>query len=377
MSLLWRNWYDEIPKLSSFSVPRYYVPEAVNEKIDRLELHLFSDASSKAYGTVAYLRVETSEDVHVSFVASKNRVAPLKTLTLPRLELMAALLSSKLSHHILKAINLDIPCHFWTDSKITYFWIRGLPNKFKPFVRNRIEEIQSLTSSANWHHCPGTSNPGDILSRGSTVDKLLNDEVWLHGPKWLPLPPEFWPRSEDEKVSDGDELEYKKKSEGTFQCECIVEDFENVIDITRYSNFENLVRVLAWVKKFLKKIKKCGEVGNILTTEELVEAENYLISNEQKLFFREEYESLKSRKPVDKNSHLSNFVPYLDENNLMRLGGRLEFSDLLPEEKHPILLPKKSYLTRLIVLQEHEKIMHGGVAATLTRIRSRYWIVKG
>ncbi|GFY72175.1 integrase catalytic domain-containing protein [Trichonephila inaurata madagascariensis] len=142
-----------------------------------LELHLFSDASTKAYGTVAYLRVTSSnKEILTSFVASKNRIAPLKTLTLPRLELMGALLSARLSSNILKALKLDIPCFFWTDSKITYFWVRGQPERFKPFIKNRIQEIQKLTSPSNWHHCTGIQNPADIVSRGVKISRLLNDQ---------------------------------------------------------------------------------------------------------------------------------------------------------------------------------------------------------
>ncbi|GFY57396.1 uncharacterized protein TNIN_158811 [Trichonephila inaurata madagascariensis] len=153
---------------------------------------------TKAYATVAYLRVASSnKEILTSFVASKNRIAPLKTLTLPRLELMDALLSARLSSNILKALKLDIPCFFWTDSKITYFWVRGQPERFKPFIKNRIQEIKKLTSPSNWHHCPGIQNPDDIVPRGVKISRLLNDTSWLQGPEWLRLPPEFWPVSKN------------------------------------------------------------------------------------------------------------------------------------------------------------------------------------
>ncbi|GFS50071.1 integrase catalytic domain-containing protein [Trichonephila inaurata madagascariensis] len=104
---------------------------------------------------------------------------------------MGALLSARLSSNILKALKLDIPCFFWTDSKITYFWVRGQPERYKPFIKNRIQEIQKLTSPSNWHHCPGIQNPADIVSRGVKISRLLNDTSWLQGPEWLRLPPEF------------------------------------------------------------------------------------------------------------------------------------------------------------------------------------------
>ncbi|GFY47686.1 integrase catalytic domain-containing protein [Trichonephila inaurata madagascariensis] len=116
----WPNWCEEVPQLIDFSIPRCYFSDSLVNNFKTLELHLFSDASTKAYGTVAYLRVTSSnKEILTSFVTSKNKIAPLKTLTLPRLELMGALLSTRLSSNIWKALKLDIPCFFWTDSKIT------------------------------------------------------------------------------------------------------------------------------------------------------------------------------------------------------------------------------------------------------------------
>ncbi|GFS56226.1 integrase catalytic domain-containing protein [Trichonephila inaurata madagascariensis] len=152
---LWADWCEEVSQLTDFSMPRCYFSDLLVNNFKTLELHLFSDGirhmdGTKAYGTVAYLRVTSSnKEILTSFVASKNRIAPLKTLTLPRLELMGALLSARLSSNVLKALKLDIPCVFWTGSKITYFWVRGQPEKFKPFIKNRIQEIQKLTSPSN------------------------------------------------------------------------------------------------------------------------------------------------------------------------------------------------------------------------------------
>ncbi|GFS35895.1 integrase catalytic domain-containing protein [Trichonephila inaurata madagascariensis] len=104
---LWADWCEEVPQLTDFSIPRCYFFDPLVNNFKTLELHLFSDDSTKAYGTVAYLRVTSSnKEILTPFVASKNRIAPLKTLTLPRLELMGALLSARLSNNILKAISL-------------------------------------------------------------------------------------------------------------------------------------------------------------------------------------------------------------------------------------------------------------------------------
>ncbi|GFX47808.1 integrase catalytic domain-containing protein [Trichonephila clavipes] len=220
---LWADWCEEVPKLTDFSIPRCYFSDPLVNNFKTLEIHLFSDASTKTYGTVAYLCVTSSnKEILTSFVVSKNRIAPLKTSTLPRLELMGALLSARLSSNILKALKLDIPFFFWTDSKITYFWVRGQPERFKPFIKNRIQEIQKLTSPSNWHHCPGIQNQADIVSRGVKISRLLNDTSWLQGPEWLRLPPEFWPESKNEDSPNSPDLEYRKSNDIVLH-ECIIE----------------------------------------------------------------------------------------------------------------------------------------------------------
>ncbi|GFY55881.1 uncharacterized protein TNIN_358371 [Trichonephila inaurata madagascariensis] len=123
-------------------------------------------------------------------------------------------------------------------------------------------------------------------------------------------------------------------------------------------------------------LKKSNVLHGPLTSEELSEAERFWIQFEQEKFFSEEFKSLKDSK-IENESPLYNYIPYLDENRLIRLGGRLEFCNLSINEKHPLILPKNSWLTTLIVRREHNKVMHGGTASTLAQVRSNYWIPKG
>ncbi|XP_054711322.1 uncharacterized protein LOC129220912 [Uloborus diversus] len=346
--------------------------------IGNIELHCFSDASTVAYGTVAYLRFKTNDkEIQTTFIASKNRVTPLKILTLPRLELMGALLSAKLGNNIVRILNLNIPCYFWTDSSITYFWIKKQPDAFKPFVKNRVQDIQKLTSPNNWGHCRSCDNPADLVSRGAKISKLINEPLWTQGPPWLRLSPDHWPKLIHEKIVEESQLEYRKKSLETHELECIVENREDPVDLSKYSDLEKLLMVTAWTKRFIAKLRKSSNIQGALITEELQEAENLLIRCEQKRHFGEELKSLSVGNSVEKNSPLYNFAPYIDEKQVMRLGGRLEFSEFSLDNKHPVILPTNSALTRLIVLKEHEKKMHGGTSATLAKFRSRFGIPKG
>ncbi|GFV88818.1 integrase catalytic domain-containing protein [Trichonephila clavipes] len=129
---------------------------------------------------------------------------------------MGTLLSARLSSNILKALKLDIPCFFWTYSKITYFWIRGQPEKFKPFIKNRIQEIQKWTFLSNWHHCTGIKNPADTVSRRVKISRLLDDTYWLQDPEWLKILPEFWPESKNEDSPNSPDLEYRKSNDILF-----------------------------------------------------------------------------------------------------------------------------------------------------------------
>ncbi|KRX53289.1 hypothetical protein T06_7451, partial [Trichinella sp. T6] len=148
----------------------------------RVELHAFCDASELAYGAVIYLRVETSAPLAlVSLVTAKTRVASIKRLSLPRLKLMGALVVARLVHY----------------TEVALSWVRSAASRWKPFVRNRVEEIQQLVEPASWRHCSGKDNPADWLSRGVTVTKLAEGNVWWHGLTWLARPQQAWPRRQE------------------------------------------------------------------------------------------------------------------------------------------------------------------------------------
>ncbi|GFU76507.1 uncharacterized protein TNCV_4790691 [Trichonephila clavipes] len=143
LEVSWNKWCNEIHYLSEIKIPRYYFQNFLPSNATTIQLYCFSDASKKAYRTVAYLSIELNDgNIISSFVASKGRVAPLKTLSIPRLELMGTLLSARLSDKIATALILPVSRFYWTDSSITCYWIKEDFNKHKVFVKNRIKEIQ-------------------------------------------------------------------------------------------------------------------------------------------------------------------------------------------------------------------------------------------
>ncbi|XP_014904475.1 uncharacterized protein LOC106957601 [Poecilia latipinna] len=163
----WEQWCVELPLLHLVSIPRWYHTE-INKESHTVKLHVYCDASEKAYGAVAYLQGQNNlGETITSFVASKSRVAPLKKMTLPRLELMGALIGARLGYSLLKPLNMEKnQLNMWTDSMITLHWIRSSSRRWKPFVSNRVAEIQGLTNPELWSHCAGKMNPADLLTLG-------------------------------------------------------------------------------------------------------------------------------------------------------------------------------------------------------------------
>ena len=165
------EWVQSTEHLKTFLLPRPYFPGISWEDISHLEVHGYSDASELAYGAVVYLRIQIGDRYLVSFAAAKGRAAPIKRIILQRLELMSALLCSRFVSAVVIDLELNsskktFSCHYWTDSLVSWHWIRTDPFKLKTFLSNRVSSIQNLSSPASWQHCPGSSNPADILSRG-------------------------------------------------------------------------------------------------------------------------------------------------------------------------------------------------------------------
>ena len=235
---------------------------------EQAKLCVFSDASQEAFGACAYTRQKLKDDTYsVKFVSAKSRVAPLKKLSIPRLEIQAAVLASRLAKTIQEQtrIKFDDVVYF-TDSTITLAWIQSTPTNFKPFVSSRIGEIQDNSNPSQWRHIPGKENVADDVSRGISV-KYLNAR-WMNGPSFLSLPEEEWPQeTAAPPVLEAEEMEYRKvRSVHTVKAVKI----EEVIDPTRFSNWRKLIRVTAFVRRFAKNIRtrQPEDRGSQLTPEE-------------------------------------------------------------------------------------------------------------
>ncbi|GFX77616.1 integrase catalytic domain-containing protein [Trichonephila clavipes] len=245
----WQQWSSEAEGLTEIKIPRFYLGN-IDQEIFKCEIHCFSDASKSAYGTILYLRFVTcNNEIETSFICSKGRVALLKSLTLPRLELTAALLSARLAKQVSSCLKFDANIYYWTDSLISYYWIRGDSSAFKPYIKNRVQEIQLLSDPMQWGRCPGKDNPADLLSRGTSAVKLAQNELWWHGPPWLKLTPDHWPnRHRDILDSElcSEELEHRSSVHVA-----VTQQREALVDINRFSSLKKLLKTTAWVFRFV------------------------------------------------------------------------------------------------------------------------------
>ena len=202
MTPAWRRWRLELQLLSDKTLSRCYFRDDPHEC--QTQLHGFSDASEVAYAAVVYLRIQDPKGaVYVSLVMAKTRVAPLKKLTIPRLELCGALLLAQIMSHI--QIVLEISphdVHAWTDSTVVLAWLDGDPRRFKTFVSNRVTQIIEHIPSQRWKHVSGSQNPADCASRGLLPSELLAHHLWWNGPAWLSQDTSHWLRASSTHLSN-------------------------------------------------------------------------------------------------------------------------------------------------------------------------------
>ncbi|GFS84207.1 integrase catalytic domain-containing protein [Trichonephila clavipes] len=363
-------------------IPRLVLDSTNDEVSDLIEIHIFCDASKLAYGAAAYVKVRKQNEVLVNLITSKTRVAPLKAVTLPRLELLGALVAARLSSRVQEIVRKKKECKVfhWTDSKIVLFWIKGSSKRWKQFVANRVQEISELTDPDSWFHCSGQDNPSDFLSRGLSVDTLISNNKWWTGPAFLrtdELPKTVSECPELNEVDYLPELKSKDSKEHTVLTLNFNQTFFDHL-LSRSNKFLTIVRVLSFLYRFLFNIRNpTNKKTGPLTSDEMKEAEIYLMKQVQLSSFYKEIRAMQNGDDICNKSKILNLSPFLDDKGIIRVGGRLKHSRLPYSSKHPILLPAKSKLTIIIVKYYHEKYFHLGPQHLLYQVRLKYWPIHG
>jgi hypothetical protein len=343
-------------------------------KGEDVQLHVFCDASSRAFSTVAYLRLPLHDGWDLAFVMARGRVAPIKTLSIPRLELQAAVMGARLSRVLREYITFDarMTTTFWTDSKTVLAWLKSDTGRFKPFVAHRVAEITELTDFRDWRWVPTDLNPADDATRD--IDPV-NQGRWLNGPDFLKQPEELWPRTDTEVSVDPQDVEVK------FVCQLSIQRKLTLPDINRFSKYWRYVRTVAWLLRYTTnlKSKRQGSVSTgELTPQEIEAAERLCALGSQERSFDEDIALLRRTHTVGNNSRLRQLTPYLDPHGILRARGRTEAAVILTDEtKHPIILHPKDGYTRLLVNQQHRDQAHMNREEAHLNLRRKFWIIDG
>ena len=377
----WRSWKEELLHVHKIKIPRYFAISLA--KNAGIKLHAFGDASPKAFGSSVYVRVQdVTGQVKTALLMAKSRVAPVKKISLPRLELLAAIVNSRLLHFIVDSLNnlkiSRVLC--WTDSSITLYWIQRPNAPWKPFSSNTVSKITTTWEPSLWRHCPGETNPGNATTRGQNILKLVDNNLWWNGPSWLKMPQESWPVNPSLEPSKAKAEEERKKVVQVNAA--IVRD--TVINPSRYSKWSKLLRVTAYVLIFiiktcaLAKIKKQQSVAKepkawkvALTAEDLTNSEYFWYQRIQEETYPDEFEHLRNGEPISKNSRILKLDPFFDKDyRVLRVGGRLQYLELPEETKHQLILPHGHPVVEKIIQDIHEKSMHAGPETTLIILRN-------
>uniref|UniRef100_A0ABD2XQ08 Reverse transcriptase domain-containing protein n=1 Tax=Trichogramma kaykai TaxID=54128 RepID=A0ABD2XQ08_9HYME len=282
-----------------------------------IQLHGFSDAFQFAMSAVLYIRVHSKVTRYSShFVCSKTKVAPLKNLSIPRLELSAAHLLARLTRHILDTLNFHVhSTHLWTDSQVTLAWITSHASRWKNFVRNRVAHIQEVVPSAQWRHVPGTLNPADCASRGVTVEQLSEHNLWWHGPQWLLESEERWPTQRDS-------LDFANVPEQRriIAAAVATQDVENYwLPLEKFSSFVKLQRATATVLLACQRLKKLSASSDI-SIENLKSATHLLIKLTQQHHFASELQLLING-DIPRSHVFNRLTAFIDSQGIIRVGG--------------------------------------------------------
>ncbi len=368
ISSVWEDYKNDLQLISKLMIPRYLSFSSATT----YEIHAFCDASEKAINAVVYIRaIHPDGTVTVMFVTSKSQVAPIKQVSLPRLELNGAVLVSVLVFRVRECMNLNCEIFLWCDSTIVLRWIAASPRRWQTYVANRVAKIQDLTEVESWRHVPGVQNPADLGSRGVSTADLLTSSFWWKGPEWLATAnlPLFTP-----PASTNENLEERKTATLVHHVQL------DTSLLTRYSSLLKLQRVTAYVFRFVQNCKlKDKTERNIdpLTPTELRAALTVWVKIVQQQFFQEDILSLNKISHVKLTSNLRKLFPYLDSNGVLRVSGRLENSKLPENAKHQMILPSDSYLTVLIIRSIHYNNFHCGFQLTCSTLLSQFWVLRG
>lgn len=335
---------------------------------------VFTDASLKGYGAVAYLRsISILGKVEFTILASKGKVSPVvfagvesENLSIVRLELMAALVGAQLAQTVREAWNLNekFPVQLFTDSEIVLARITSEVIR-DVFSENRLRKIRQLVPRENWFHVATDHNPADLISRGSLIGDL--EGLWVQGPKIM-HDANFMPTnkfSTDEMLIVGITM----LSHERFQF------------LSTSMSFHKSIRIMAWFRRSItarkKKPKFDGKLS--LTREELDAAKISILKIVQQKYYADQIKNL-MRHEIINHGDLKTKNPFIDRDGILRIGSRIQLAEFDYDERNPIVLPpirsddKENHVSYQVIADAHHDNIHGGITSTIADIKQKFFI---
>lgn len=397
----WRRYLTNLQLLKDLRIPR-----CIGHSRHEGEIHVFTDSSETAYSCAVYWRQRNDEGLYdVTLLAGKARVTPLKPVSMPRLELQAALLGTRMAHSIEEELDVKVTKKtYWTDSSTVLSWIKSDPRTFKPFVAHRLAEIEDTSKPHEWRWISTKDNPADDATR-DVPNEFNGKHRWFTGPAFLKEDEESWPKPRNFKAEPTGE----EKETSIVTVTKVVNRFSTP-DPTRYSSWNRLLRATARVLQFIDMCKRKTQRVNISRRHERADptwgkykkkekeksiqyevketrrllpiedshmkmAEKILLRRSQEESFKEEISSLEKMKPMNRSSKLSK-IDVTMEDGLIRVRGRIDaVKGLVSTFKRPVVLDSKHQVTRLLIAHYHTVFNHGNHATVINEVRQRYWVL--
>ncbi|XP_062539152.1 uncharacterized protein LOC134207451 [Armigeres subalbatus] len=343
LSQRWKEIREQLPAINKMQKMRCLIPKDTVS----IQLHGFSDASMRAYGGVLYIRsVDKNGNISVNLVASKSRVAPIKPQTIPRLEMCGAKLLAELTRKVVTATQIrfdDVILH--CDSKIVLCWLKKSPLALKQFISNRVAATIELTQGYQWRYIKSEHNPADVISRGALPEELRQSELW-----WNSAPVLWEEHLPEDSTEPFNELELPEIKTATV---LTVTKQTSSINLTRCSNYRIMQRAWVYVERYITRVVYKKSVTSIIKADEMLRSEKNILRVLQQQEFGDLLKRLETKS--SQRHFLSNLAPFLDDDGLIRVGGRLKYSVIPYEGKHQVLLPERHHVTTTLIRKLHEE----------------------
>lgn len=312
----WQEIYVQLCLPIPIQIPRWIglVSNAVG-----VEIHGFCDASHHAYAAVIYVKtMYDNNQCAVNLLASKTKLAPIKTVSIPRLELCGAVLLIKLMKRCENALAVkNVKCCAWSDSMVALAWISACPSRWTTYVANRVSTIQKDTPGVHWNHVSTRQNPADVVSRGALIHEIASDKLWWHGPVFL----------KDEsllpKLPDNIALDDIPKTKRVIQMYHVAESLENYV-LGYFSHYRRLLRFTVYAMRWRNFVK---DRKSTIKAHEIINAERQWIKIVQTDMFDRDISGIRGGNGPH-TPMMRQLNPFLDENGILPMNGRVGNADM-------------------------------------------------